>query len=267
MLVPIERLRDGRGEVGDTLGSAIDGPESTTPLSVNRGQDTMTDSRVRALMEAIRMRPTFMSKKLELMKIAGPKRAGAPDFVWRALLTSHSTWGGIRGADDFEKNYQLVRYENLIGLASAPQRKNALKDAFWHKWGHYREMKLRCACSNFQKVLALGGGPAASNQARRCRGLKEKKAFMMQFDGVGEKYGRDIWMDVYDSDFRDSIAVDQRVKNVLKALGLDRKLRSYVQREGFLREVALNAGVEPWELDRLLFNFGPFFIWAIESAD
>ena len=62
-------------------------------------------------------------------------------------------------------------------------------------------------------------------------------------------------MDVYHEDFRDSIALDIRIKAISEALGLS--FPSYTEHEQFYLDVAWEAGLNGWELDRLLFNFRP----------
>jgi hypothetical protein len=60
-------------------------------------------------------------------------------------------------------------------------------------------------------------------------------------------------MDVYHEEFRDSIALDVRIKAISEALGLS--FATYVEHESFYLAVARQAGLNGWELDRLLFNF------------
>lgn len=67
------------------------------------------------------------------------------------------------------------------------------------------------------------------------------------------KYARNIMMDVYHKDFRNSIALDARIKGISSALGL--KFSSYAEHESFYLNVARDAGINGWDLDRLLFNF------------
>ncbi len=62
-------------------------------------------------------------------------------------------------------------------------------------------------------------------------------------------------MDVYHEDFRESIALDARIKAISKALGL--KFTSYADEEKFYLDVARQAGLNGWELDRMMFNFRP----------
>jgi hypothetical protein len=58
-------------------------------------------------------------------------------------------------------------------------------------------------------------------------------------------------MDVYHEDFRDSIAVDARIKKVSAAHGLS--FGAYAEEEDFYLNVARKAGLNGLELDRLMF--------------
>jgi hypothetical protein len=62
-------------------------------------------------------------------------------------------------------------------------------------------------------------------------------------------------MGVNHEDFRESIALDVRIKKISEAVGLS--FPSYADHEAFYLDVAREAGLDGWELDRLLFNFRP----------
>ena len=53
-------------------------------------------------------------------------------------------------------------------------------------------------------------------------------AFSREFKGIGAKYSRNIMMDTYHPEFRDSIAIDQRIKKVSRTLGLMKKRNSFI---------------------------------------
>jgi len=88
-----------------------------------------------------------------------------------------------------------------------------------------------------------------------CVGRDGKIAFLKQFKGVGDKYGRDILMDVYHPDFRDSIALDTRVRSVTAALGLS--FPTYAEEEGSTWGSPGALGVDGWTVDRVIYNFRP----------
>jgi len=72
-------------------------------------------------------------------------------------------------------------------------------------------------------------------------------------------------MDVYDSDFHDSIALDTRVQNITKALGF--VFSNYHEGEVFYQGIAKEAGINCWELDRLLFNFNDYFLTNLRQTE
>ena len=83
-------------------------------------------------------------------------------------------------------------------------------------------------------------------------------SFFMQFKGIGQKYGRNIWMDLCDIDFRDSIAIDSRITKICDLLGISTGI--YSQAESELLAIARTAGLDGWSFDRLLFHFNDFFL-------
>jgi hypothetical protein len=54
------------------------------------------------------------------------------------------------------------------------------------------------------------------------------------------------------------VAIDQRLKKVALALGFSG--RGYHALESFFCDIARDAELEPWELDRLLYNFNDHFL-------
>jgi len=96
-------------------------------------------------------------------------------------------------------------------------------------------------------------GPVEAEKKLLSQGSRKAMiTFMKQFRGIGEKYARDVFMDVYHPEFRESIAVDARVQSILKTLGLS--LKPYPEGEDFCLKAAKKAGLSGWELDRLLYH-------------
>ena len=79
--------------------------------------------------------------------------------------------------------------------------------------------------------------------------------FLKQFHWIGDKYARNIPMDLYLDEFHNYIAVDSRIKGILETADYPVEEREYTEIEGFLREVASELGIMAWELDRTLYNF------------
>ncbi|HSH37478.1 MAG TPA: hypothetical protein VK993_01725 [Chthoniobacterales bacterium] len=71
-------------------------------------------------------------------------------------------------------------------------------------------------------------------------------------------------MDVYHEDFRKSIAIDARIEMLSRSWGLT--FRSYEEHERFYLDVAHRAGIEGWELDRLMFHHAAEFLARVSKA-
>lgn len=178
-----------------------------------------------------------------------------PDFLWHFLLQSFSTMGraaGWHGLIATKANYDRVTYE---ALATLNPDERAAQVAAVCKAAKVRmpQLKAEYILGCFEKVRALGGSEVAKAQLLAQSGREGKVRFLKTFPGVGDKYARNMMMDVYHDDFRDSIAIDARIKAISKALGLS--FKNYAEHEAFYLDVGRQAGVNGWELDRLLFNY------------
>lgn len=98
-------------------------------------------------------------------------------------------------------------------------------------------------------------------QALAQTGTAAKIAFLRRFKGIGPKYARNIWMDSYHPDFHETIAIDERIRQVTAALGY--LFTNYAQHEQFHLAIAHEAGLQGWELDRLLYHFRDDFIASV----
>lgn len=87
--------------------------------------------------------------------------------------------------------------------------------------------------------------------------------FLDDFPGIGQKYARDIMMDCYHPFFNDKVALDSRIRSISIELGLD--LKKYSEHEKFYLNIAREAGIEGWELDRLIYGHKGEFLNALKS--
>jgi hypothetical protein len=126
-----------------------------------------------------------------------------------------------------------------------------------------RKQKAQDLSENYKRVKKLGGPQNATTIMLSLSGKPEKQAWIREFDGVGQKYSNDIWMDIYDPDFQDAIALDTRVKNFAKALGLT---VPSPRLEAELLEFASGCGLTGWELDRLIYNFGSLILSTLKAS-
>lgn len=183
------------------------------------------------------------------------------DFIWDALLLSFSTWGGSRGNE--LRNDPQVTFDALSACGNARQREKRMSEALVAAGVRWATKKTPLLLENFQMIVDRGGPSSVKRKLNLEKGCNAKIKFLRTFRGVGPKYARNMMMDVYHPDFWESIAVDTRVQHVLDALGLP--FRDYDEKEKFLLEVAHEAGLNGWQLDRLIYNSNDAVLAALSE--
>ena len=204
-------------------------------------------------------------EKLQQLK-DGYKELERPDFIWHYLLQSFSTMGraaGLHGLIDNKENYSKVTFEALEKVDQS-QREQIVQSTCRDARIRMPNLKAKFILSCFEYINELGGLEKATEQLHAASGREGKIKFLMTFPGIGPKYARNIMMDVYHEDFRDSIAIDVRIKAISSALGIS--FNNYAEHENFYVESAKLAGLNGWEMDRLLFNYRSEFESKIASA-
>jgi thermostable 8-oxoguanine DNA glycosylase len=207
------------------------------------------------LVSFLRNLPPDVLENLNRRKTEGQTIRSRPDWLWYSLITSFSTMGNSRGYAGLMADPEILKsisYDNVAPLTPLKQRsiiEAALKRATVRM---YRQ-KTEWLTSNFKIIEKMGGVSLANKQAFSQPGRAAKIAFLQQFHGVGDKYSRNIWMDIYDPDFHDAIAVDDRIKKVSAALGVP--FSRYADHERYYQSLAGEVGMQPWELDRVLYGF------------
>ncbi len=217
------------------------------------------------LVAELRALPSEMRLKLDESKAHASELRGRPDLLWYQLLSSAATMGNSRGFAGLcgdPETLASVAYSVLAPLAPV-ERESRLLKALQKAKVRMPTVKAPRLAANLEKIASLGGAEAATRKMLALPSREEKLAFARSFDGIGEKYGRDIWMDIYDPAFRDAIAVDVRVKDIAEALTFSGQ--HYRDYESFFVSVARDANLEPWELDRLLYTFTDHFLSVIRK--
>jgi hypothetical protein len=180
-----------------------------------------------------------------------------PDFIWHFLLQSFSTMGSAAGSNGLirnKENYKKVKYE-ILKKMSRSARVRQVKQTLLAASVRWPERKTDFIMKCFDCVKKQGGPVKAKSKLLALPGRQAKIDFLDDYPGIGQKYARNIMMDVYHEDFRDSIAIDIRINAISKALGLSFSSQQYTEHEKFYLEVAHAAGLNGWELDRLMFNY------------
>jgi hypothetical protein len=195
-----------------------------------------------------------MLQALRDLKAKATVRAASPTFVWDSLVQSFATMGNPRGRQGLVENQTNAgRVAHArVGRVSPDERLEHLDNVLRDAVVRMPAQKARWLVANFDRIVRMGGLTAANNAAFNAPGREAKIAFMCQFDGIGDKYARNIWGDVYHPDFYDAIAVDERIK-VTEVLG--RTFSQYADHERFYQGLAREVGLQPWELDRLMYHF------------
>jgi hypothetical protein len=111
----------------------------------------------------------------------------------------------------------------------------------------------------------MGGAKMSESQLFSQDGREGKIRFLRQFRGIGPKYSRNIMMDIYHSEFRQSIAVDSRLKDILNELGILKG--RYEDFEQFFLDVAHECNLDGWEIDRILYNFKDDVLKLLRSIE
>lgn len=188
---------------------------------------------------------------LEARRHDATKLSKRRDLVWHRVLGAHATLGNSRGAEGVNARRSDFAFEKFYKLSPAMRRRRAEK-LFAEAKVRMPQQKARWLVANVDRVAKMGGLAAAKAQLD---GLTQRDAFLRwwkQFDGIGDKYARNIMMDLCHPAFRQSIAVDARLQRVLRRLGL--KLKAYPDAERFFLRTAACAKVDGWTLDRIVYE-------------
>ena len=177
------------------------------------------------------------------------------EWLWFILLQSYGTLGNSRGGKIAGESE--MSYSNLASL-STKERTATIKKYTQLNGVLYYNKAAKWIDEAFQFIAKEGGLKAVSAIAISLPNRKEKIEFLMQFKGIGNKYSRNAWMDLHDTDFINSIAVDSNIKQILHELGLSGE--DYLVQERKLVSIAKAAGMTGWELDRILYNFTDSFL-------
>lgn len=224
-----------------------------------------TDQQVETLVAMAKNFRNTYRKELECKKEKGHATLKRPDFLWHELLVSYSTWGGISRNEgmitDKNRNHQIT-YDELKNLSNEDRVnriRQILKDAKVHCYKKKAPMLARC----FEIIEEMGGLELANAMLLNKKCAAEMIEFLDDFPGIGQKYARNIMMDCHHPFFREKIALDSRILSISNELGLN--LKAYQDHEKFYLNIAKEAGIEGWELDRLIFEHRDEFLNSLRS--
>lgn len=196
------------------------------------------------------------------LKETGQQRWKRDDVLWFEIVLSLATQGNSEGARLVVENDNIVeeRYNRIsfeaIEQMNPEDRLDKIRQMLLDANVSYQNRTAEALIENFEIVKQDHGDPKGLKEAYKQQdGAEEKIRFLKKFKLVGPKYARNIGMDLYHPDFRNYIAIDSRIKNIFEEIGFDHEERSYEEQEQFLRSVAHDLEIEPWELDRILYHY------------
>lgn len=171
-----------------------------------------------------------------------------PDWPWNGIILSAATQGGSARWAKVSLRYDDELSWSALSAAAPEERRRRLESVgrFWRRTADRLE-KLR------DRIEAVGG-PAAIREKLQPMDAAAIIDFWKSMPSFGDKYSRNIMMDIYDHRFRTAhFAIDSRIKSLLPFLGL-RKTRGYTETEAQLAALAASLGMDAWTLDRLLYQ-------------
>jgi hypothetical protein len=259
---PAVAYRVGRGLfelIADPVG---EDPQTTYPPKVESRERSKTsaapgsglDSDRAAIRLSTIVRRIALEKRDELNAGKRTNHWNQDDFIWEALLVSMATMGNSRGVALVHKPelHEQVQWGVLEPFKNSECQKR-LERTLRAAKVRMPQKKAQWLAANLQRIKESGGPLGVKRALERCVGREAKIRFLQAFEGVGPKYARNMLMDVYHSDFHESIAIDDRIKKVLRSIGV--RSTDYAKTEAFLLRVAYHAGLNGWELDRVLYNY------------
>lgn len=242
-------------DFGESLTEAVRG-------SLNNENESKA---LRSLINAIKtvQKEDGVEKKLSRLKRRGQEWWERDDVIWFEVILSLATLQGSQGAalvvdkNDtiVDQRYGRVAFET-IEMVKTERRQDYFEKALLDGNVRMHVKKSKALVENFDLIKQKYGNPKGVKAAfQRQNGAEKKIEFLQQFSQIGPKYARNIGMDLYLPDFREFIAIDSRIKNILAEAGFSYEDKTYEEQERFLKTVAELLNQEAWELDRILYHY------------
>lgn len=181
-------------------------------------------------------------------------------WPWYVLVQSYATNGGVARWNTFleqANGAERIRWECLFAddpddIDAAEDRLCALSEEFAaRRWLSRTRPAL---LTSLRRVHALGGPDAMALVWNTLPEAQALLCWLKTFPMIGDKYARNMCMDVAHPLIRDHVALDHRLNRICDRVAGAPPSRSYAQREAWLRCLARDLDTDCWHLDRLLFR-------------
>jgi hypothetical protein len=198
-------------------------------------------------------------ERLDRLFEEGEQLRFQPGWAWYVFVQSFATNGGVRRWSAFidAGNAHLISWDALFkgdpdNVEAAAARLEALSHRFL---APPRAGRTRPALLTALRRFHEAGGPDAMAQTwmghNRTGDLLN---WLRTFPMIGQKYARNMCMDVSHPLILDHIALDHRIHTLCDLVEGAPPRTPYRLREEWLREVAAAPGINCWRLDRLMFG-------------
>ena len=219
------------------------------------------------LLKALATRPPSHDERLQKTKIKGQSISEKSDWLWHQLLSAMSTMGNSRGYEGLIENeivYKNVCYNHLMQINKIENIESNLFTALSIAKVRRPNIKVRWLIHNWEIILDCGGLETIQQFILNSKGREIKIRLLKIFEGIGEKYSRNIFMEMCHPDFINSIAIDERILEISTTLEINRSKLKYTEHEDLFIAIANDSQLTPWELDRLLYFFKPHYLALIK---
>ncbi len=165
-------------------------------------------------------------------------------------MRSISTMGRSDPYVSIQKLRDQLRFERLVEVTAGAERAARIKSILKGTGVRFH----RHLGPATEKVREEGGPVEAGNRALALQNASAKITYLCGFPGIGPKYAQNIWMDLADKDFHEYVAVDTRIKNILRDINVPVRPGWHDAEGWFVLDAAHAAGLSGWEADRLIYG-------------
>ena len=227
-----------------SLGRIHDRPRAAKARAGSR----MATKELLGFVAAVRPFIKASEKDVKRVRAYAKQQGRSIDWPWNRFVHAFATNGGVRHYENNIEEFVSTTYGwAAIARAKPAERKRRLKEATNPRWRYRNQFE-----KVFQRFKKAGGPSAIKKEYYALRTPQERIAFWKGFEGIGDKYAREIPMRSYDPMFVTHFAVDARLRTFLAILF--GKVPNYNASEEFFRAAAKELGVSCWALDTILFN-------------
>ncbi len=190
---------------------------------------------------------------LEENLISARAKRDHPCWLWNVYLMSICTNGGSQNYECKRDQYGIeLNWDRIVRLCEQDRK------TLFSNLPNLRRHSLLAPALNatFQRIRQAGGPGNLAGQYDELTTAAVRMKFWKSFAGIGEKYSRNIPMDIGDELFTEHIALDSRINDLIDRVDGAPRRSCYRAREKFVVGLGTEAGIgNAWFLDRLLYRF------------